>query len=102
MAGRQGFWGNLLGLPAVQRDRFSREELRYLHETLQQQPSVTANNKQLIIETLRSMAELLIWGDQHEPSFFDYFAEHNMLQHFTRIIQSSSSSQSEVAIQVSC
>lgn len=24
-----------------------------------------------LVETIRSMAELLIWGDQHDPAFFE-------------------------------
>ena len=101
MAGRQGFWGALLGLPtAPSRDRFSLEELRHLHDTLQQQTAVTDDNRQLLIETLRSLAELMIWGDQHEPGFFEYFAEHNVLQHFARFLKRSSNTQGEVAVQV--
>ena len=98
MAARQGFWGSLLGVPA-QRERFSLDELRHLHETLEQQTAVTDENRQLLIETLRSLAELMIWGDQHEPSFFEYFAEHNVLQHFARFLRRSSNSQGEVAVQ---
>ena len=29
----------------------------------------------VVVETLRSIAELMIWGDQHNPSFFDFFLE---------------------------
>ena len=29
----------------------------------------------VLVETFRAMAELLTWGDQHEPAIFDYFVE---------------------------
>ena len=32
---------------------------------------IDESNQMLIIETLRSIAELLIWGDQHETRFFE-------------------------------
>ena len=35
-------------------------------------PVIDESNQQLIIETLRSIAELLIWGDQNETRFFEY------------------------------
>ena len=28
-----------------------------------------------LVETFRGMAELLTWGDQHEPAIFDLFVE---------------------------
>lgn len=31
--------------------------------------------QEILVETLREIAELMIWGDQHEPTFFDFFAE---------------------------
>ena len=100
MAGRQGFWGALLGLPAAQaRDRFSLDELRRLHGALQQEAAVGEDNRRLLIETLRALAELMIWGDQHEPTFFEYFAEHNVLQQFSRLLRGDST-QGEVAVQV--
>ena len=38
------------------------------------------------METLREIAEIIIWGDQHDPRFFDFFAEKNILAHFLRIM----------------
>jgi hypothetical protein len=29
----------------------------------------------VLVETFRAMAELLTWGDQHEPAIFDFFVE---------------------------
>lgn len=42
------------------------------------------------METLRSIAELVIWGDQHEPSIMDTFFESQMLVHFVKILTTRS------------
>ena len=31
---------------------------------------ITNGNKARVVEVLRSIAELMIWGDQHSPAFF--------------------------------
>lgn len=98
MGSRTGFWGGLLGYSAP-RERFSLEELRHLHDTLIRNSTVTDSNRDLVVETLRSIAELMIWGDQHEPRFFDYFAENNVLQHFTQFLQKRSNRRGDVAVQ---
>lgn len=43
------------------------------------------------METLRSIAELMIWGDQHEPKFFEFFLEKQLLAQFHRILSFHSS-----------
>lgn len=99
MSKKQGFWANLLGLPA-ERERFSLEELKHLHDVLQQNLVVTDANRELVVETLRSIAELMIWGDQHDPRFFDYFAENNLLHHFIKFLEQKGNRQGDVAKQV--
>jgi hypothetical protein len=37
---------------------------------------------QQVVETLRAIAELMIWGDQHNANFFEYVAcshHHNII-----------------------
>ncbi len=81
-------------------DRFSIEHLRHLRDVLIRNPVVTDANRDAVVETLRSIAELMVWGDQHDPKFLDYFLENNILQHFTQILQQRSNRRGEVAIQV--
>ena len=81
-------------------DRFSMEHLRYLRDMLIRNPVVTDANRDAVVETLRSIAELMVWGDQHDPRFLDYFLENNLLHHFTQILQQRSNRRGEVAIQV--
>jgi len=45
---------------------------RYLHYILQRNSTVTDGNKGLVVETLRSIAEILIWGDQNDSTVFEY------------------------------
>ena len=57
-------------------------------------------NRDVVVEALRSIAELMIWGDQHDPSFFDFFAEHQSLAHFHRILAQPDNRGGDVAVQV--
>ena len=34
--------------------------------------TVSESNRGLLVETLRSIAEILIWGDQNDSSVFEY------------------------------
>ena len=58
---RQGFWSSLLGGGAAQRNRFSLEELQHLHTVLLRNAIVTDANRDVVVEVLRSIAELVIW-----------------------------------------
>ncbi|KAL6660439.1 hypothetical protein ACP70R_001985 [Stipagrostis hirtigluma subsp. patula] len=71
------------------RNRFSLEELRYLTDQLQKVHVVNESNKDFVIEALRSIAELMIYGDQHDQSFFEYFMEKQIMGEFARILRIS-------------
>ncbi|XP_058113626.1 protein TRANSPARENT TESTA 9-like isoform X3 [Magnolia sinica] len=71
------------------RDRFSLQELRYLTDQLQKVQIVNNVNKDHVIEVLRSIAELLIYGDQHDPTFFEFFIEKQIIGEFLRILDVS-------------
>nr|CAD7442016.1 unnamed protein product [Timema bartmani] len=46
----------------------SLEHLKYLYNVLSKNQVVSENNRGLLVETLRSIAEILIWGDQNDSS----------------------------------
>jgi hypothetical protein len=71
---------------------------RYLYDQLIKEPIITNSNKARIVEVLRSIAELMIWGDQHNPTFFDYFAEKNILSNFVRILSQKCDNKVKVQI----
>lgn len=45
---------------------------RYLYHVLYKNQTVNEQNKSLLVETLRSIAEILIWGDQNDSTVFEY------------------------------
>ncbi|ROT82049.1 Protein CLEC16A [Penaeus vannamei] len=59
----------------------------YLYNVLSKNQVVQDSNRGLLVETLRSIAEILIWGDQNDSSVFDFFLEKNMLSFFLRIMK---------------
>jgi protein CLEC16A len=96
---RGGFWGNLFGT-APTHDRFSVDELQYLHGILLKNPVITDANRDTVVEALRSIAELVIWGDQHDSGMVEYFLTENLLGHFNQILQQRSNRRGNVAMQV--
>ncbi|XP_022636187.1 uncharacterized protein LOC106761988 isoform X3 [Vigna radiata var. radiata] len=65
--------------------------LRYLTDQLTKVQIVNDVNKDFVIEALRSIAELITYGDQHDPSFFDFFMEKQVVGEFVRILKLSKS-----------
>lgn len=44
---------------------------RYLHYVLNKNSVINETNRGLLVETLRSIAEILIWGDQNDSRVFE-------------------------------
>ena len=91
------FWSNLF---SSSKDRFSLDELQRLHSVLLRNQVVTDGNRDTVVETLRAIAELTIWGDQHDSLMVEYFLTENMLGHFHQILLQRSARRGTVAIQV--
>lgn len=71
------------------KDRFSLDQLRYLADQLTKVQIVNEVNKDFVIEALRSIAELVTYGDQHDPTFFEFFMEKQVVGDFVRILKLS-------------
>ncbi|XP_058723312.1 protein TRANSPARENT TESTA 9-like isoform X4 [Vicia villosa] len=71
------------------KDRFSLDQLRYLADQLSKVQIVNEVNKDFVIEALRSIAELITYGDQHDPSFFEFFMENQVVGDFVRVLKLS-------------
>ncbi|XP_027919665.1 protein TRANSPARENT TESTA 9-like isoform X1 [Vigna unguiculata] len=69
------------------RDRFSLDQLRYLTDQLTKVQIINEVNKGFVIEALRSIAELITYGDQHDPSFFEFFMEKQVMGEFIRVLK---------------
>ncbi|CAG4961173.1 unnamed protein product [Parnassius apollo] len=69
------------------RNPHSLERLKYLHNILSKNTTVSESNRGTLVESLRCIAEILIWGDQNDSSVFDFFLEKNMLSYFLKIMR---------------
>ncbi|XP_014509724.1 uncharacterized protein LOC106768871 isoform X2 [Vigna radiata var. radiata] len=69
------------------RDRFSLDQLRFLTDQLTKVEIISEVNKGFVIEALRSIAELITYGDQHDPSFFEFFMEKQVMGEFIRVLK---------------
>jgi protein CLEC16A len=47
------------------------ESLKSLLNVLEKNQNVSEANRSLLVETLRCIAEILIWGDQNDGSLFE-------------------------------
>ncbi|EMP37317.1 Protein CLEC16A [Chelonia mydas] len=65
-------------------------ERRYMYHVLTKNTTVTDHNRNLLVETIRSITEILIWGDQNDSSVFDFFLEKNMFVFFLNILRQKS------------
>ncbi|XP_033826487.1 protein CLEC16A isoform X3 [Periophthalmus magnuspinnatus] len=68
----------------------SLDQLKYLYHVLTKNTTVTDHNRNLLVETIRSITENLIWGDQNDSSVFDFFLEKNMFAFFLNILRQKS------------
>lgn len=72
----------------------------HLQAQLTKHAVITESNRDQVVEILRAVAELMIWGDQHNSSFFDFFLEHKMLAHFVRILSQGNNRRGRVPVQL--
>ncbi|CAH1795101.1 unnamed protein product [Owenia fusiformis] len=84
---QKGWFIGGMGKP---KNTHSLENLKYLHAILCKNQTVTEHNRSLLVETLRSISEILIWGDQNDSTVFDFFLEKNMLAFFIRYMRQKS------------
>ncbi|XP_032779218.2 protein CLEC16A homolog isoform X3 [Daphnia magna] len=82
---RSGSWFG--GSGSKPKNPHSLEHLKYLYNVMIKNQTVSESNRSLLVESLRSITEILIWGDQNDSSVFDFFLEKNMLSFFLRIMK---------------
>ena len=98
---KKSFWQNLFtGGVTSGRFKYTLDELRILYDVLIRNQVVTEANKAVVVETIRSVAEFIIWGDQNEPKIFDFFLENNVMLYLHRVLQQPANRTGEVAKQV--
>ncbi|XP_067317458.1 protein CLEC16A isoform X1 [Anolis sagrei] len=92
MFGRSRSWGGGGGggQGKAAKNIHSLEHLKYMYHVLTKNTTVTDHNRNLLVETIRSITEILIWGDQNDSSVFDFFLEKNMFVYFLNILRQKS------------
>ena len=96
----KGLWASLVGGAAPAPRKFSLDELRELYGVLQRNPVVTESNRATVVETIRAVAEFMIYGDQNEPRIFDYLLENNIMAYLHRVLLQPANRSGDVAKQV--
>ncbi|XP_063078084.1 protein CLEC16A isoform X3 [Engraulis encrasicolus] len=87
MFGRSRSW---VGGQGKSKNIHSLDHLKYLYHVLTKNTTVTDHNRNLLVETIRTITEILIWGDQNDSSVFDFFLEKNMFAFFLNILRQKS------------
>ncbi len=97
---QKSFWRLFTPVQAQNARKFTLDELRELYGVLIRNPVVTEANRALVVETIREVAEYMIWGDQNEPRIFDFFLENNVMTYLHRILLQPANRKGDVARQV--
>uniref|UniRef100_A0A6B2EJN9 Uncharacterized protein n=1 Tax=Phlebotomus kandelakii TaxID=1109342 RepID=A0A6B2EJN9_9DIPT len=82
------------------KNRLSLQHMKYLYSVLEKNSTQVSESKAVLVEALRSIAEILIWGDQHDSSVFDFFLEKNMLSYFIHIMRQKNGGPNFVCVQL--
>ena len=81
-------------------ERFSLKHLRKIYQQLYDNKSVTKGNESLVVEILRVLAEMVVYGDNKSELLFDFFCEKNMLSLFLEIMWTEIGCSCRVHVQV--
>lgn len=69
-------------------EKFTLLQLKRVHITLVENKLVTQRNAHTVVECLRLLAEMVVYGDANSELLFDFFCEKNMLPLFLEIMWS--------------
>ncbi|GLJ53926.1 hypothetical protein SUGI_1152190 [Cryptomeria japonica] len=78
-------------------DLYSLAGFKYVIDQLEEYQTVNDTDEGFV-ETLRLIAELVIYGDQHDPSVFEFFMEKQVMAQFLNILKVNNNS--DVALQL--
>ena len=80
--------------------RFSLPFLKKLHQQLIENKSINEENEDIVIEILRIIAEMVVYGDSKSELLFDFFCEKNMLSLFLELMWGENGCPLSVHIQI--
>ena len=81
----QSLFGGAGAAPSPDK-KYTVANLAALHSSLARTVAVNEKNKDATVEAIRAIAELIIWGDKHDPAIFEFFLEKHVLATFWRIL----------------
>ena len=86
--GGGGWFGGLFGGSPKAKAAPSVGQLAALHALLTKHAAagVGERNREAVIEALRNLSEVVIWGDRNDPAVFELFVEKNVLANLWRIM----------------
>ncbi|KAL8143660.1 hypothetical protein V2J09_016692 [Rumex salicifolius] len=79
-------------------DRFSLHHFKNIINNLQRINVVDNLNREVVINILQSIVEIVTYGDKHDPSIFECFMECQVLAEFVRLLKTSRSSRIEAPL----
>ncbi|XAR69816.1 hypothetical protein NMG60_11001541 [Bertholletia excelsa] len=79
-------------------DRFSVQHFKYIINELRSIKVVNNLNKELVIDLLQSIVEIVTYGDRHDPAIFECFMEYQVLGEFVRVLKISRNSRIEAQL----
>ncbi|KAI4378645.1 hypothetical protein MLD38_016097 [Melastoma candidum] len=79
-------------------DRFSLQYFKYIINELRGIKVVDRSNRELVIDILQSIVEIVTYGDRHDPLIFECFMEYQVMAEFVRILKINKNSRIEAPL----
>ncbi|KAJ8754747.1 hypothetical protein K2173_012136 [Erythroxylum novogranatense] len=79
-------------------DRFSLQHFKYVIGELRRIEVVDKFNRDLVIDLLQSIVEIVTYGDRQDPLIFECFMEYQVLAEFVRVLKISKNSRIEAPL----
>lgn len=79
-------------------DRFSLQYFKHVINELRRIKVVDQHNKELVVDLLQSIVEIVTYGDKQDPTIFECFMENQVLAEFVRVLKISTNSRIEATL----
>ncbi|RYR71412.1 hypothetical protein Ahy_A02g005675 isoform B [Arachis hypogaea] len=79
-------------------DRFSVLHFRSVIDELKQIKVVNMRNRELVLDLLQSVVEIITYGDKHDPSILECFMDRQVVAEFVRMLDISENSRIEAPL----
>ncbi|QCE05144.1 Uncharacterized protein family FPL [Vigna unguiculata] len=79
-------------------DRFSVQNFQYVINELRKINVVDKSNRELVMDLLQSVVEIVMYGDRQDPQIFECFMERQVLADFVHILKISEDSKIEAPL----